>query len=73
MKTTILKSIDTFVIIATTSSSITLPFIGIGIIVITISTGTARGLSISKDVLYEKNIQQFIKYKKQNEKCQQAK
>ena len=36
--TTILKSFDTFVIIATTSSSITLSLTGIGLIAIPIST-----------------------------------
>ena len=49
--TTILKSFDTFVIIATTSSSINLSFTGIGLIVIPISTATACGLSIGNKVL----------------------
>ena len=44
--TTILKTSDTFAIIATTSSSITLSFTGIGSIAIPISTATACGLSI---------------------------
>ena len=39
MLTTILKSIDTFVSIDTTSSSITLCLIGISCIVLPISTG----------------------------------
>ena len=51
--TTLLKSFDTFVIIATTSSSITLSFTGIGLIAIPISTATACRLSIGKKVLYE--------------------
>ena len=41
--TTILKSIDTFVIIATTSISIPLSLTGIGLIAIPISTATACG------------------------------
>ena len=45
--TTVLKPIDTFVIIATTSSSITLSLRGIGLIAIPISTATACGLTIS--------------------------
>ena len=49
--TTILKSFDTFVIIATTSSSITLSFTGIGLIVIPISTASACALSIVNKVL----------------------
>ena len=44
--TTILKSFDTFVIIATRSSSITLSLTGIGSIVIPISAATACELSI---------------------------
>ena len=51
--TTILKSFDTFVIIATTSSSITLSLTGIGLIVIPISTASACALSIGNKVLYE--------------------
>ena len=42
-RTTILKSFETFVIIATTSSSITSSLTGIGLIVIPKSTGIACG------------------------------
>ena len=65
--TTILKSFDTFVIIATTSSSITLSLTGIGLIVIPLSTATACGLSIGNKVLYAiiinkyKNIKNYMK------------
>ena len=45
--TTLLKSFDTFVTIATTSSSITLSLTGIGLIVIPLSTAIAYGLTIS--------------------------
>ena len=45
--TTIIKSIDTFAIIATTSRSITLSLTGIGLMVIPISTASACALSIS--------------------------
>ena len=44
--TTILKSFDTFRIIAMTSSSITLSLTGIGLIAIPISTATTCGLPI---------------------------
>ena len=50
MITTILKQFDTLVIIATTSSSITLSFTGIGLIVVLICTGIACGLAVSKNV-----------------------
>ena len=49
--TTILKSIDTFVIIATTSSLITLSLTGICLIAIPKST--ACGFSIGVKVIYE--------------------
>ena len=68
--TTILKSVDTFVIIATTSSSITLSLTGIGLIVIPISTATTCGLSIGNKVLYEVIINKYDKCKQQYEKDQ---
>ena len=70
--TTILKSFDTFVIIATTSSSITLSLTGIGLIVIPISTATACDLSIGNKVLDEIIINKYNKYKKLFERDQQT-
>ena len=68
--TTILKSIDTFIITATTSSSITLSLSGISLIAIPISTATACGLSFGNKVLYEIIINKYNKYKEQYEKDQ---
>ena len=51
--TTKLKSFDTFVIIATTSSSITLSLARIGLIVIPITTASACALSIGNKIIYE--------------------
>ena len=51
MLTTILKSIDTFVFIATTSFCLTFSNTGIGLIVISISTGTACVLQIRNKVI----------------------
>ena len=68
--TTILKSIDTFVFIATTSSSITLSLTGVGSIVIPISTATACGLSIANKVLFKTIINKYNKKKKQYERDQ---
>ena len=68
--TTILKSFDTFVIIATTSSSINLSLTGIGLIAIPISIATACGLSIGNKVLYEIIINKYNKYKKLYERDQ---
>ena len=70
--TTILKSFDTLVIIATTSTSITLSLTGIGLIAIPISTATACGLSFSNKILYEIVVNKYNKYKKQYEKDQQT-
>ena len=70
--TTILKSFDTFLIIVTTSSSITLSLTGIGLIVIPISTATACGLSIGNKVLYEIIISKYNEYKEPYERDQQT-
>ena len=68
--TTILKSFDTFVNIARTSSSITLSLTGTGLIVIQISTARTSGLSIGNIVIYEIIINKYKTYKKQCEKDQ---
>ena len=72
MLTTILKWIDTFVIIVTPSSLITLSLTGIGLIVIPISTGVACGLAISNKVIYAPITQKYNKHKKQYEEHQQT-
>ena len=46
MITTLLKSFDTFVFIATTTSSVTLSVTGSGVILIPVSTASACVLSI---------------------------
>ena len=66
-KTTILKSFDLFVIIATTST-VTLSVTGIGVIVITISTGVACVLTISNEIVYEIVMLKYGKNKKHYEK-----
>ena len=63
--TTNLKSVDTFVIIATTSSSITLRLTRIGFIVIPIPTASACALPIGRKVIYEIFINKYNKYKRQ--------
>ena len=70
--TTILKSFDTFVIIATTSSSFTLSLTGIGLIAIPISTASSCVLSIGNKVLFEIIINRYNKYIKLYEKDQQT-
>ena len=62
--TTILKSFDTFVINATTSSSATLSLTGIGLIAIPKSIATACRILIGNKKLYEKIINSYNKYNK---------
>ena len=53
MLTTITKSFGTIVIIATSSTSVTLSVTGVGLIVTPIWTGVACGLTFSNKVKYE--------------------
>ena len=48
---TVLESVDTIVIIAATSTSISLSVIGIGLIVLPISAGIACGISLGNKIL----------------------
>ena len=70
--TTILKSFDTFLIIATTSKYITLCVTEIGLFIIPISSAAARRLTISNKVIFGKVMQKFKKYNKQYEKRQKT-
>ena len=62
--TRLIKSFDTFVYIVTTSRSITLILMGIGLIAIPVSTGIACGVTISNNVLFEIVVQKQNKYTK---------
>ena len=70
MLTTILKSFDTVVTIAETSSSITLPLTGIGLKVMPISSVIACAFTISNILVCEIFIQKHNKYKKPYDKDQ---
>ena len=67
---TILESVDSIVIIAATSTSITLSITGIGLIVLPISAGIAGGLSLGNKILLKIIINKYSKYKKQYKKDQ---
>ena len=69
---TILESVDSIVIIAATSTSITLSITGIGLIVLPISAGIACGLSLGNKVLHKLITNKYNKYKKQYERDQQT-
>ena len=65
---TILESVDSIVIIATTSTSITLSITGIGLSVLPISAGVACALSLGNKILHKLIINKYNKYKKQYER-----
>ena len=67
---TILESVDSIVIIAATSTSITLSITGIGLIVLPISAGIACALSLGNKILHKLIINKYNKYKKQYERDQ---
>ena len=67
---TILESVDSIVIIAATSTSITLSVTGIGLIILPISAGIACTLSSGNKVLQKLIINKYNKYKKLYERDQ---
>ena len=67
---TILESVDSIVVIAATSTSITLSVTGIGLIVLPISAGIACGLSLGNKILHKLIINKYNKHKKQYERDQ---
>ena len=69
---TILESVDSIVIIATTSTSITLSITGIGLVGLSISAGFACTLSLGNKILNNLIINEYNKYKKQFERYQQT-
>ena len=62
---TVLESVDSVVIITATSASITLPVLGIGLIVLPISAGIACTLSSGNKVLQNLIISKYNRYKEQ--------
>ena len=69
---TILDSVDTVVIIGSTSTSKTLPITGVGLILLPIPTGIACTLSFGIKVLHKIMIDNCNKNKKQSQKDQQT-
>ena len=67
---TVLESVDSIVIIAATSTSITLSVTGIGLIVLPISAGIACALSLGNKILHKIIINKYNKYKKEYERDQ---
>ena len=69
---TILESVDSIVIIAATSTSITLSVVGIGLVILPISAGIACTLSLGNKILHKLILNKYNKYKKQYERDQQT-
>ena len=67
---TVLESVDSIVIIAATSTSITLSITGVGLIILPISAGVACALSLGNKILHKIIINKYNKYKKQYERDQ---
>ena len=67
-----LESVDSFIIIGATSTSITLSITGVGLISLPISAGIACTLSLGNKVLHKLNIHKYDKNEKQNERDQQT-
>ena len=67
---TVLESVDSIIIIAATSTSITLSITGIGLIILPISAGIACALSLGNKILHKLIINKYKKYKKQYERDQ---
>ena len=67
---TILESVDSIVIIAASSTSITLSITGIGLIILPISASVACGISLGNKVLHKLIINKYNKYKKLYERDQ---
>ena len=59
---TVLESVDSIVIIAATSTSITLSITGVGLIILPISAGIACGLSLGNKILHKIIINKYNKY-----------
>ena len=69
---TILESVDSIVIVAATSTSITLSITGFGLIILPISAGIACTLSLGNKLLHKIIINKYNKYKKLYERDQQT-
>ena len=67
---TVLESVDSIVIIAATSTSITLSITGIGLSILPISAGITCTLSLGNKMLHKLIINKYNKYKKQYERDQ---
>ena len=67
-----MESIDSIVIIGTTSTLITLSVTGVGLIILPISAGIACTLTLGNKILHKVVKSKHNEYEKQNEKDQQT-
>ena len=68
---TILESVDTVLIIGSTTTSVTQSVTGVGLIVVPFSARIACSLSLGNKLLHKVIIKKYIKYKNQFEQDQQ--
>ena len=68
----VLESVDSIIIIGTTSTSIILSVTGVGLIILPVSAGIACTLSLGNKVLHKIIINKYNKYKKQFDRDQQT-
>ena len=69
---TVLESVDSIVIIAATSTSITLSITGIGLIILPILAGIACALSLGNKILHKLILSKYKKNKEKYERDQQT-
>ena len=69
---TVLKSVNSIIIVGATSISITISITGVGLFMLPISAGIACGLSLGSKVLHKLIINKYNKYKKQYERDQKT-
>ena len=67
---TILQSVNSIIVIAATSTSITLSITGIGLIILPLTAGIACTLSLGNKILHKIIINKYNKYKKLYERDQ---
>ena len=63
MLTTIIKSVDTVVIIGATTTTVTLSVTGVGLILVPISVGITYALSLGNKLIQRIILKKYSKYK----------
>ena len=67
-----MESVDTYAIIGSTATSVTLPITGIGLLILHMNAGSVCSISIAKKVLQNKTLKRYNNCEKQYRKDQQT-